>query len=81
MGHLATKQVSHSATSNAKLMVMSEEFWSKMCYSKTVTNLLNMAERVSSSGVSNALNSGVSNIVLGSRVSQPLHRFLFTNYT
>ena len=35
--------------------------------------MLNIAERVSSSGVSNALNSGVSNIVLGSRIGQYLH--------
>ena len=42
-----------------------------MCYSIIGTNLLNMAERVSSSGVSNALNSGESSIVLGSKVVSP----------
>ena len=31
MGNLAAKKVSYSATSNAKLMAMSEEFGSKMC--------------------------------------------------
>ena len=37
------------------------------------TNLLNMVERVSSSGVSRALNSGVSSIDLGGTDNRPMH--------
>ena len=37
------------------------------------TNLLNMVERVSSSGVSRALNSGVSSIDLEGTDNRPMH--------
>ena len=40
MGYFAAKKVSYSATSNAKLMAMSEEFGSKMCLFKMSNKLV-----------------------------------------